>query len=110
MSPSEQASPQGQAGAETQAGSLLDEIVSKGFSAQVERSRAEELLGALVGEALQGTLTFDKNVTKTIRAGMDLIDQALSRQLAAIMHNPAFQKLEGTWRGLHYLVMNTETS
>ena len=26
------------------------------------------------------------------------------------MHHPEFQKLEGTWRGLHYLVMNSETS
>ena len=36
--------------------------------------------------------------------------QAISKQLAAVMHNPEFQKLEGTWRGLHYLVMNSETS
>ena len=33
----------------------------------------------------------------------------MSKQLAAIMHHPEFQKLEGSWRGLHYLVMNTET-
>ena len=26
------------------------------------------------------------------------------------MHTPEFQKLEGTWRGLNYLVMNSETS
>ena len=32
------------------------------------------------------------------------------QQLNAIMHHPEFQKLEGTWRGLHYLVMNSETS
>jgi type VI secretion system protein ImpC len=37
------------------------------------------------------------------------IDQILSRQLAAILHHPDFQKLEGTWRGLHYLVINSET-
>jgi type VI secretion system protein ImpC len=33
----------------------------------------------------------------------------LSRQLAAILHHPDFQRLEGTWRGLHHLVWNTET-
>jgi len=33
----------------------------------------------------------------------------ISKQLAAIMHHPAFQKLEGSWRGLSYLVMNSET-
>src|SRR4051794_13980309 len=41
---------------------------------------------------------------------MEAIDAAMSKQLAAIMHHPDFQKLEGTWRGLHYLVYNTETS
>ena len=25
------------------------------------------------------------------------------------MHDPKFTKLEGSWRGLHYLVMNSET-
>ena len=33
----------------------------------------------------------------------------MSTQLNAIMHDPKFLKLEGTWRGLHYLVQNTET-
>jgi type VI secretion system protein ImpC len=34
----------------------------------------------------------------------------VSKQLAAIMHVPEFQKLEGTWRGMKHLVMNSETS
>jgi len=34
----------------------------------------------------------------------------VQQQLAAIMHAPAFQRLEASWRGLHYLVSNTETS
>src|SRR6185436_14213174 len=38
------------------------------------------------------------------------IDEAISKQLAAIMHHADFQKLEGSWRGLHHLVMNSETS
>jgi type VI secretion system protein ImpC len=37
------------------------------------------------------------------------IDGILSRQLATILHHPAFQKLEGTWRGLHFLVHQSET-
>ncbi len=37
------------------------------------------------------------------------IDEAVSRQLNLVIHDPAFQKLEATWRGLHYLVMNSET-
>lgn len=38
------------------------------------------------------------------------IDALLSTQINEILHHPAFQELEGTWRALHYLIMNTETS
>jgi type VI secretion system protein ImpC len=38
------------------------------------------------------------------------IDALLSAQINEILHNTAFQELEGTWRALHYLIMNTETS
>jgi type VI secretion system protein ImpC len=36
--------------------------------------------------------------------------ERLSAQLNAILHNPQFQALEGAWRGLYFLVNNTETS
>ncbi|HEY7311272.1 MAG TPA: type VI secretion system contractile sheath large subunit, partial [Gemmataceae bacterium] len=94
--------------AEVKDKSLLDQIIDA--TPQTERSRGEELIRALVGEALQGTVTWDRNVTKSIKAGMKAIDEALSKQLAAIMHHKDFQKLEGSWRGLNYLVMNSETS
>jgi type VI secretion system protein ImpC len=38
------------------------------------------------------------------------IDLLLSRQLSAILHHPEFQRLEAAWRGLHYLVSQSETS
>jgi type VI secretion system protein ImpC len=38
------------------------------------------------------------------------IDASLSKALSAIMHCPGFKQMEATWRGLHYLVFNTETS
>jgi type VI secretion system protein ImpC len=87
---------------------LLDEVISA--TKQTERSRAEELIRTLTEEALKGTVTYSKNVTQTLRAGIQALDDALSKQLAAVMHHPNFQKMEGTWRGLHYLVMNSETS
>src|SRR5262249_29925127 len=37
------------------------------------------------------------------------IDKKLSMQLSEVMHHPDFQRLEGTWRGLHYLVHQSET-
>ena len=38
------------------------------------------------------------------------IDDLLGLQINEFLHHPAFQELEGIWRGLHYFVMNTETS
>jgi len=99
-----------QAAAETteEAGvSLLDQAISA--TKQTERSRAEELLSTLTQEALKGTVTWNKNVSATIQEGMRAIDAAVTKQLKAIMQHDKFQKLEGTWRGLHHLVMNSET-
>jgi len=98
-----------QAAETTSAGpSLLDQAISA--TKATERSRAAELLSALTEEALKGTVTWDKNLTETINQAIARIDQVVSRQTAAILHNDKFQKLEGSWRGLHHLVMNSETS
>lgn len=88
--------------------SLLDQAISA--TKQTERSRVEELLRALTQEALNGTVTYSRNLTLTINEAVKALDARLSKQLAAIMHHPEFLKLEGSWRGLHHLVMNTETS
>ena len=88
--------------------SLLDQAVAA--TKQTEPDRAQELIRALTQAALQGTVVWDRNLSKTISKAIEGIDQLLSAQLAKVLHNPEFSKLEGTWRGLHYLTMNTETS
>jgi len=93
---------------QAQEGSILDQVISA--TKQTERSRAEDLIRTLTEEALKGTVTWSRNVVQTIRQGIAAIDAAMSKQLAAVLHNPDFQKLEGSWRGLHHLVMNSETS
>jgi len=93
---------------EAEGRSLLDEVLAA--TKQTDRSRAEDLMRTLSEEALKGTVTWSKNVTQTLKEGMQAIAEALSKQLATILHHPDFQKLEGSWRGLHHLVMNTETS
>ncbi len=92
----------------TEAGGLLEAAISA--TKQTERSRTEELLRTFTEEALKGTVTFSKDVTRTLNQGIEALDQLISKQLAAVMHHPDFQKLEGTWRGLHYFVQNSETS
>jgi len=89
---------------------LLDDILGRAKVKPTDRQQAQDLIDNLIGEALKGTVTWDKNVTQTIKAGMQAIEEALSKQLAAILHDPKFQKLEGSWRGLHHLIMNSNTS
>jgi type VI secretion system protein ImpC len=93
--------------ATVEAPSLLDAAIAA--TKQTERDRAQELIRTLTEEALKGTVTFSKNLQVTFNAAIAAIDRKLSAQLAEIMHAPAFTRLEGTWRGLHYLVMNSET-
>ena len=37
------------------------------------------------------------------------IDEKLTAQVNVILHAPEFQQIESAWRGLHYLVFNSET-
>jgi type VI secretion system protein ImpC len=86
---------------------LLDQVVAA--TRQTEPDRARELVRTLVEQASRGTVSFDRNLTITLDRAIKAIDARLSEQLNEIMHDPAFLKLEGSWRGLHYLVMNSET-
>ena len=88
--------------------SFLDQVVAA--TKQTAPDQAQDLVKNLVEQALAGTVTFDKNLTRTFDRAIAAIDRKLSDQLNAIMHHPKFSALEGTWRGLHYLVMNSETS
>lgn len=91
--------------------SLLDSIIAETRMARsdLERERARDLLGEWVSEVLSGTVTVSGDVLASIEARIAQIDALLSAQLSTIMHEPAFQKLEGSWRGLHYLVHQSET-
>lgn len=88
--------------------SLLDEAIA--VTKQTEPSRVEELMRTLAEEAMTGTVQFNKNMTVTLREAIAKIDAQISEQLAAIMHAEKFKKIEGSWRGLHYLVKNSEIS
>src|SRR6201995_337545 len=86
---------------------LLDQIITN--TKQTEPDRAQDLVKTLVEQALAGTVPFDRNLTRTFDQAVRAIDAKLSAQLNAIIHDPKFLKLEGSWRGLHYLVQNSET-
>ncbi len=91
---------------------LLDRIVEQGRLGRepAARERGKELVRNFVNEVLQGTVTIAPDTEAMINARIAQIDELLSAQLNEIMHHPDFQRLEGTWRGLFYLLSNTETS
>jgi type VI secretion system protein ImpC len=95
------------AAAATEGPGLLEQVV--GATKQTAPDRAQELVKTLVEEALAGTVTFDRNLSRTFEQAIAAIDHKLSEQLNAVMHHPRFLQLEGSWRGLNYLVMNSET-
>ena len=100
--------PQAAADADADAveGSLLDNIIDSTRLArtETEKTRAKELIGGFINEVLSGTVTRSNDLIASIEARIAEIDGVLSTQLSAIMHHESFQKLEGSWRGLHYLV------
>src|ERR1700757_4097533 len=103
-----------QAGAtavETQEKGLLDQIVDSGrFGTDVTaRERGKNLVKEFVAQVLEGSMTIAKDAEMMINARIAQIDHLLSLQLNEILHHPSFQKLEGSWRGLKYLMDNSET-
>ena len=90
---------------------LLDSIVSQSKVARsdAEHSRAKDIISELVREVLEGTVVVSDNLSATLDARVAEIDELISKQLSAVMHNPEFQKLESTWTGLHYLCKHTST-
>lgn len=111
MAEKEAASQAAAATTETTEGSLLDQIVEQGRfgSEQSERDRGKELVGEFVNQVLDGAMTVSKDAEMMINARIAQIDHLLSLQLSEVMHHPAFQKLEGSWRGLKHLVDQSET-
>ncbi|GHV24043.1 hypothetical protein AGMMS49959_19140 [Planctomycetales bacterium] len=73
------------------------------------KSAVQEAVTTLAAQALAGANIVPDNAITTIEAMIAELDKKLSQQVNAILHHPDFQKLEGTWRGLHYLINNSET-
>jgi type VI secretion system protein ImpC len=90
---------------------LLTRILDKGKLArnEAQAQQAKDMIAEFVQELMQGQLVIKKDMESAINARIAEIDRLLSAQLNEIMHAEEFQKLEGSWRGLHHLVMNSET-
>ncbi|KQU86778.1 EvpB family type VI secretion protein [Variovorax sp. Root318D1] len=93
------------------AGSDFSSLLQKEFKPRSDeaKSAVEAAVLTLAQQALSNSTVIGKDVTKSIQAMIAAIDAKLTDQVNKVIHHPDYQKLESAWRGLHYMVNNTET-
>ncbi len=98
------------AAAATQEVGLLDQILDRTKPInEKEREANKDVVGQFLKHVVKPGEVVSKDVETNIKFWIAAIDKKLSSQLNEVMHAPEFQKLESTWRGLHYLVHQSET-
>src|SRR5215472_8511574 len=99
------------AGTQAESGGLLDRILLEGRMVrdQSQRAYARDLIEEFVNEVLVDGMTVSSDVVAAINHRIADIDDLISAQVNEVLHYPEFQQLEASWRGLNYLVMNSET-
>jgi type VI secretion system protein ImpC len=92
-------------------GGELDALLQKEFRPKTDEAKeaVERAVRTLAEQALAQTQLIGADVVQSISAMIAEIDRKLSEQINLIIHHADYQRLEGAWRGLHYLVNNTET-
>ena len=98
------------AGATAEVGEF-DKLLTKEFKPKTDKALEAIKAGVqtLAEQALAGVSLVPDDVVKTIQGIIAQIDKKLSEQINHIIHHEDFKTLEGSWRGLHHLVSNTET-
>ena len=91
---------------------VLDNLIRDGKMArdELQIAHSRTLIGEFVNQVDPTAVSPTTDLAKLVLEKIAHIDEVLTQQVNAIMHDERFQKLEGSWRGLNYLVMNTETS
>jgi len=99
------------AGATEFADAGFADLLQKEFRPRTDHAKTavESAIKTLAQQALSNTALISDDVLHSIAAMIAEIDRKLSDQVNQILHNTEFQQLESAWRGLHYLVNNTET-
>ncbi len=90
-------------------GSLLDEVLQESEApAEVRRASRSDPLLQFVQRVTRPHLVADLDDRQA--AALETIDRALSAQMRAVLHAPAFQALEAAWRAVFLLVRRLETN
>jgi type VI secretion system protein ImpC len=69
----------------------------------------DNAIATLVTQALADSAVIKGDVLDTLDEMIAQIDRKLTEQMNLIIHAPEYQQLESAWRGLNYLVTNSET-
>ena len=110
------ASPQEEQSAPTVAPAVAEadefsQLLKQNFKPRTERAatEVENAVQTLVSQALADTTLIKGEVLDTIEEMIARLDEKLTAQMNEVLHAPEFQQLESAWRGLNYLVFNSET-
>lgn len=103
--------PEAQGASETLEAGEFASLLQKNFKPKSDRQKEaiEEGVKTLAEQALADTAIVSDDAVKSIEAIIAELDRKLTEQVNQIIHHSDFQSLEGSWRGLHHLVNNTET-
>ena len=95
----------------TMEGSDFASLLSKEFKPKSDeaRSQVEAAVQTLAQQALSNAKLISTDTVTSIEAMIAAIDRKLTDQVNLILHHEDYKKLESAWRGLHYMVNNTET-
>lgn len=75
---------------------------------QKEKEVARDEIDLLITKVMEGQIKLEGRVERALREYIAQLDEAISAQVSAVLHHEKFQRLEATWRGLSYLVRNTQ--
>ncbi len=91
-------------------GNEFASLLNKEFKPKTDEARGaiETAIQTLAQQALVHTNTISTDAYRTIEGLIAALDKKLSDQMNLILHHEEFQKMEGTWRGLKYLVDNSD--
>lgn len=91
---------------------LLAQLLDEGKMAREEHQipRALDMLSTLIDKIMEGEIIISNDIEASVKAAIAQIDKLLSNQVNEVIHHPDFQRLEASWRGLHKIVFETETS
>lgn len=89
----------------------FENLLKKEFRPKSDQAKTavEQAVKTLAAQALANTALVSDDALRTIESIVAQIDKKLTEQVNEILHHQDFQQLESAWRGLHYLVNNTET-